>query len=167
MLSAQRGFTLIELLVVIAIMSIVGAFTLANFRSFGEDQKFKNVLLDIQSIFRTAQTNAKSNVKCETQYGSTWQVEFTNATKINLKCSTSTGPQKVLQLNQNDQNILISSVSGTSCTGAMPFTVNFASLSGNVSFSGYPNCTSLTINLTNSKSNKSLIIEQGGRIYEK
>jgi len=160
-----RGFTLIELLVVIAIMTVIGAFTLANYRSFGEDQNLKNAVLDIQSQLRTAQTNATSNTKCVSGFGATWQVEFANVNTINLKCSASTNPQKALQL---VANITIQPVSGigSNCPPAPPFTINFDPLTGKVGL-GDIRCTALTITLRNNKtgSTQSLGIEQGGRIY--
>lgn len=161
------GFTLVELLVVIAIMAIVGVFTLANYRSFGEDQNLKSAVLDIQSLLRQAQTNATTKAACNGQYdGVRWWVEFVSATTINLRCTALTNPQKFLQLGANNYlNISIDSVSGGSgCPTEFPFTVNFSPLKGSMAFGGV-NCTSLTITLKNTKSTKSLKIEQGGRIY--
>lgn len=172
MLSAQRGFTLIELLVVIAIMSIVGAFTLANFRSFGEDQNLKNAVLDLQSLLQTAQTNAVTNTKCNTQFNATWQVVFSNSQTINLICLESATPftKKILKLDEQDPNLLIQSVSilaGSNCP-TVPFTTTFALLKGSIDFGDF-RCISLSVDLKNTKtgSSKSLDIEQGGRIYEK
>lgn len=87
-----KGFTLIELLVVIAIMAIVGTFSVANFRSFGEDKELANAALDIQSILRTAQTNASANVKCPNGFTpKNWLVNFINSQRIDLDCADSTG----------------------------------------------------------------------------
>jgi len=170
----KSGFTLIELLVVIAIMAIVGVFTLANYKSFGEDQNLKNAVLDIQSQLRTAQTNATTNVKCNTLFGATWQVKFTDTKTTNLNCQEPQPPllvpKKTLTLGTN---IAIQSVSGTgsSCPSALSFTINFAPVSGKISIKDntrdYPNCTLLTITLKNTKTNstKALVIEKGGRIY--
>lgn len=162
---AAPGFTLVELLVVIALVAVVGTITLANFRTFGEDENLKSAILDIQSQFRVAQTNATTNVKCAAQYGTTWQVEFASTNTVNLKCSASSNPQKTSPLGTN---IEIQQVSGTgsNCPTALPFTVGFAPLNGKIDF-GDLRCTSLTITLKNNKteSTKSLSIEQGGRIY--
>lgn len=168
----SAGFTLIELLVVIAIMAIVGVFTLANYRSFGEDQNLKNAVLDIQSQLRTAQTNATANAICNTQFGATWQVEFTDTKTTKLKCQEPSPtplptpiPKKTLTLGAN---IEIQSVSGTgsNCPTALPFTISFAPLNGKITLER-ASCTSLTLTLRNTKtvSAKSFIIEQGGRIY--
>lgn len=165
------GFTLIELLVVIAIIAVIGVYTLANFRSFGEDQNLKNAVLEIQSQLRTAQTNATANVVCNTQYGATWKVAYINTTTINLNCleSATSFTKKTLKLDEKDPNLLIQSVSGTpplSCPTALPFTISFDPLTGKIGF-GDPRCTSLSIILQNSKTGttKSFTIEQGGRIY--
>lgn len=161
------GFTLVELLVVIAIMAIVGVFTLANYRSFGEDQNLKNAVLDIQSLLRQTQTNATTNVICQSQYSATWQIVFLNATTINSTCtepSASVILKKTLQLGPNIQ---IQTVAGSSsCPAVFPFTVNFSLLSGKMDF-GVANCTLLTITLRNSQTNstKDLTLEAGGRIY--
>ena len=179
--AVPNAFTLVELLVVIAVMAIVGVFTLANYRSFGEDQNLKSASLDIQSLLKQAQTNATANVICNGEFGAGWQVEFANDKKtINLKCGTSSTTQKVVQLGvDNYINISIDSISGvgSGCSSGLsfPVTVNFSTLKGNIDF-GVANCNSLTIILKNKKispdcngSNlvkcKSLKIDTGGRIY--
>lgn len=160
---SARGFTLVELLVVIAIMGLVGMYVLSNYGSFGEDQKLKNAALDVASLLKTAQTNATANVKCNSQFGATWKVEFTNSTTLNLKCSLSSDSQKTLSLDKIATTIT-QSTTGSNCP-TPPF-ASFEPLSGLVSF-GDSRCTSLTITLTNTKATapKSLTIEQGGRIY--
>ncbi len=164
MLSARHGFTLIELLIVIGIMAITSVFALANYRSFGEDQNLKNAVLDVISLFRQAQANATTNVICS---GGSWQVEFTNATTINLKCSSIPDPLRP-PLRLETKNIRVQSVSGSgsSCPTAPPFTISFGLLTGKVNLGG-TNCDSLTITLINSKGiTRSLVIEQGGQIHE-
>ena len=86
---AASGFTLVELLVVITIMAITGVFAFANFGSFGEDQKLKSAVQDVQSLIRQAQSNASTNTKCSTGYSATWQVNFENATTVKLECRES------------------------------------------------------------------------------
>lgn len=85
------GFTLVELMVVIAIMAVIGAYTLSNYRSFGEDQNLKNAVLDIQSQLRAAQTSATANAICNNnQSGATWQLVYnTDKTTVNLYCQES------------------------------------------------------------------------------
>lgn len=161
-LNSSKGFTLIELLVVMAIMAVVGFFTLANYKSFGEDQNLKNAVLDVVSLLRQAQTNATTNVICE---GGSWQGLFLSSTSVRLKCSNSSNGQRDLLLNKNNSNISISLSSGDFCAlTTVPSTINFAALSGDIYFNSYPNCASLTINLTNGNSSRSLKIDKGGRI---
>lgn len=176
MRKSAYGFTLVELLVVIAIMALTGTVILANYRSFGEDQKLKNAVLDIQSLLRSAQTSATTNVKCNTLFGATWQVVFSDAKTINLNCleSTNSFTKKTLKLDEKDPNIQIDLISGdpaVSCPIAPPFsspfpTTSFAPLTGKATL-GSTSCTSLTITVKNSKTGntKPLVIEQGGRIY--
>lgn len=161
MLSAQRGFTLIELLVVIAIMSITGIYTIANYRSFGEDQNLKSAALEIQSLLRLAQSNSTSNLKCQDKPTTNWLVTFASATSLDLNCQNSTGtigslrPPLLLPAN------ITYSVTNGNCN---PTQVIFAPLSGAVTASC--GSGSMTINLINSKnSKKQVVIEQGGRIY--
>ncbi len=156
--SASNAFTLVELLVVIAIMGVIGVFTLANYRSFGEDRNLKNASLDIQNLLRQAQTNASANAKCNTVFNAKWLVEFADNKTINLKCSLATNSIKSLPLGANIE------IQSASC--GLPFTTSFDPVSGKV---GLGTCTSpLTVTLTNSKTGsiKSFKIEKGGRIYE-
>lgn len=172
--SAFRGFTLVEMLVVIAVMALIGTFTLANFRTFGEDQSLKQGVLDIQSQLRSAQTNATANYKCNTGYGATWQVEFASSTVVNLKCQEPSASSFLKKAKTLDANLVIDSILGvgSSCPPAPPFvpplpTVNFSPLTGEISLGG-ANCTKLTITLKNirSQATKSLTIEKGGKINE-
>lgn len=166
--SAQKGFTLIELMVVITITAVIGVFTLSNYRSFGEDQNLKSAVLDIQSQFRAAQTNAQTNVKCDTANGAVWQIEL-NRGSVKLKCQDPipSPPSVVKKTVTFPTNIVIDSLNGgSSCTVTFPSMMTFGLLSGQVSL-GDPNCASLTIVLknTNTTTTKSLTVDQSGRIY--
>ncbi|MDO8576948.1 MAG: prepilin-type N-terminal cleavage/methylation domain-containing protein [Candidatus Daviesbacteria bacterium] len=176
MLSARRGFTLIELLVVIGIMAITSVFTLANYRSFGEDQNLKNALLDVQNQLRAAQTNATTSVKCDTQYGASWMITFINITSLQLQCTENWSDiwsKKTFQPSTNP-NISMQFEPSVNCPDTSRlFSIAFAPLTGKISFldSAYrekTNCASIKIILHNSKtqSNKSLVIEQGSQIHE-
>lgn len=164
MIKSAHGFTLVEILVVVAIMAVVGIFTLSNYAAFGEDQNLKNGLLDIQSQLRAAQSNATANFKCNTEYSSAWQVEFADTKIINLKCKESVNAflKKQVTLKSN----ISQAVTGTGSNCSEPPTINFTPLSGKMDL-GNVSCISFRIVLTNSKtgSTKSLVIEQGGRIY--
>lgn len=179
-MKTERGFTLIELLVVISIMAIIGVFTLANYGDFGEDQNLKSAVLDMQSQLRTAQANATTNLKCNTQSNAVWQVVYTNTPTVNLNCQElplpSPTPAPTSKKSwQFGTNIQIQAVSGkcgivsdcSNCPSVLPFTISFDPLNGKVSLGSDARCTSLTITLINNNttSTKALIIEQGGRIY--
>lgn len=170
MQKSAYGFTLIELVIAISIMAIIGVITFANYKSFGEDQNLKNTVLDIQSLFRTAQTSATTNAKCNTQFGATWQVEFSNRSTINLKCQNppaSPSLRKTLALGANIEIQPPSGVPSLSCPTALPFTISFVPINGKISLGSDTRCSQLTITLKNTKtvSTKSFIIEKGGRIY--
>lgn len=192
--TVPNGFTLIELLVVIAIMAIVGAFTIANYRSFGEDQDLKSASLDIQSIFRTAQTNATTNLKCSGNPARVWRINFENTSgkkTAKVFCQFAGGEPGV-EYDKKEysfkENITLEKVcGGTSCTSSscistIPTTewavIRFAPVSAAISFrvfyssgggnSCFDNAQSMTILLRNSKTTheKSVVIDKGGRIYE-
>lgn len=165
----MRGFTLIELLVVISIMAILGAFTITNFHFFGEDKELEGIALDIQSLIRVAQTNATTNLKCNTQSGAIWQFEYSNASTINLKCLEPSASPIIKKTMSFESNIVVQSFSGNipSCPSAFPVLINFAPLDGKINFQDVAGCTILTTTIKNNKSGytKTLTIDKGGRVY--
>lgn len=162
----ERGFTLVELLVVIAVMSLVGVYTFANYKSFGEDQNLKNAALDIQGILRSAQISASTNTKCSSKYGATWQVVYTDTKNLTLQCkepdASSFVVKKTLTLGTN----ITVAVSGNNISCPSPSVANFTPVSGVVDF-GATSCTKLTFALTNSKttSTQTVVIDTGGGIH--
>ncbi|MCL5784712.1 MAG: prepilin-type N-terminal cleavage/methylation domain-containing protein [Patescibacteria group bacterium] len=189
--TVRNAFTLVELLVVIAIIAITSIYALANYSGFGEDQNLKNAVLDFQNQLRLAQTNATTNSACASnQFGTTWQVYFSNdLITTNLNCQLLPSPlsfplpsptpalttKKTFKLGAN---ITIQSITGecgmvsscSYCPSAPPltaFAVRFDPLTGKINIGDDARCTSLTITLRNTKTTntKSLIIEQGGKIY--
>lgn len=168
MRKSAHGFTLVELLVVITIMGLAGVYTLSNYSTFGEEQKLKNAALDIQSLLKQAQANSASNLKCQNQDNVGWQVVFTNNTSLDLKCRNSSGIQPVKNFPlPGSGNITISGFTLGGATCSWGNAVEFAPLYGTMTST----CGSgtITITLSNSKlpgRTKSLMVEQGGRIYE-
>ena len=159
-----RGFTLIELLVVIVIMSIIGTFAIANYRSFGEDKELESASLDIQSLLRTAQTNATTGTKCIPRIdpispAEEWSNDFfrqDDGDKVRLTCAYKQatgsdqggfwGAQKYLIL---PPNIKLVSVDIDSCSNTLNNLFNehtgqgsfagaiFKPISGNITFYSY------------------------------
>jgi prepilin-type N-terminal cleavage/methylation domain-containing protein len=164
----SAGFTLIELLVVIAITAVVGTMTLANFRPFGEDQKLKSAVLDIQSLLVQAQTYASANAICQNKSGAAWQVGFVNNTTVTLGCTDPGGFLQIKKTFISPADIELEQVSGTGigCPSSIPFLINYTLLSGKYSFSS-ASCTSLTVSMKNTQTNstKSLTIVQEGQIH--
>lgn len=165
---APNAFTLVELLVVIAVTSIIGVYTLANYRSFGEDQNLKSAVLDIQSLLRQAQINATSGVKCQGVGELGWFVVYTNTTTLDLKCNNSSGSSsslKTLSLTERSSNISIQSITAGSDSCSIGTTFTFVPPSGTMISSCGTNPNLVTITLTNNTTTKSFNIEKGGRIY--
>lgn len=155
-----KGFTLIELLVVIAVMAVVSIVIIANFGSFGQDKALESATLDIQSMLRSAQTNATTNLKCNSQSSLSWMVEVSNKLTINLKCQNSSGTTTIKTMALTN-NIEISSIG----TCISPVSFNFAPLSGAFSSSCDPNSNQIVVKNTKTGGIKTLIVEKGGRIY--
>lgn len=133
---AHKGFTLIELLVVIAIMAVIGAYTIINYRSFGDEQKLKSSASDVSSLLRTAQSNSTTGVKCQNQPALSWFVEIPDSSTLHLKCTNEGGtstPVKTLTLSGIIQIEGITH-SATPCTfpAVPPTSFTFARLYGTI-----------------------------------
>lgn len=150
-------------------MAVVGTFVIANYRSFGEDKDLENAALDVVSFIRTAQTNATTNLKCDTQHGAIWQIEYASNAVINLNCkedplAATFTDKKQLQLKANiEVDSIIGNPSGY-CTAS---TINFTPINGQIELGGNAQCASLSATLKNTRTNstKEVIIEKGGRVY--
>ncbi|MBI2337877.1 prepilin-type N-terminal cleavage/methylation domain-containing protein [Candidatus Daviesbacteria bacterium] len=179
MIGNSKGFTLVELLVVITIMGIIGAFVVANYRSFGENQSLKSDVLNIQNIFRQAQTDASTNAQCDntgsTGYSATWQLDFYPGF-VYLKCKRPASQPTLKKTLTLADGIEIQSSSGGLCPISSDsfagLTIKFAPLTGKIDFFNFngdefPECKELTIGLVNHKTENTqyLIIEKGGRVY--
>lgn len=177
-LMPKSGFTLIELLVVLSIMAVLGIFSIANFSSFGEEQKLKGVAFDIQSLIKTAQTNAISRVSCpigSTNYGAVWWVDFrTGSSALNLNCQIGAGTIQLVKtyiVTAESPNLQIDSVScDTNAVSGNLSTAKFAPLTGVVSLDNGAVCNQyLNLTLKNTKINetKRILIDKGGTISVK
>lgn len=176
--TVPNAFTLVELLVVIAIMAIIGAYTLSNYASFGEDQKLKNAVLDVVSLLRQAQTNATAKAICQNKdTDASWYIAILGGSGlvpvINLSCEEPSGltvSKRRLNLSSDIQVSAISGNHGSCPTVPGSVQVLFASANGQAKFRKSGNisvdCTLLTVTLRNKKgSTQELKIEQGGRVY--
>ncbi|MDO8619046.1 MAG: type II secretion system protein [Candidatus Daviesbacteria bacterium] len=163
-LDSHLGFTLIELLVVISIMTLAGTFALVNLGSFRKDQELQSAVVDVQNFLRLAQTNASTNLKCNSVAGVPWDIEFKDSQHVNLICADqiTTLPMR--------STILIDTVTGAiNCQ--FPVKVEFAPVFGTVSFIQNPgdSCInvgtqSLMVTIKNDSGNKVITITKGGSI---
>lgn len=174
----KKGFTLVELLVVISIMGLLSVVSLARFGTLREDQKLQAAANELQSLIRTAQTNATTNVKCGSTAGATWFVEFKDSKTIDLKCYTSdpavTTLQKTTTFTTNQP--MINSINGQdTCTSSFPsyaVDVSFAPLYGTVSFTDnsptanpcFAGSSQVSVNLADSvtSAQKAVNVQKGG-----
>ncbi len=175
----KSGFTLIELLVVLSIMAVLGIFSIANFGDFGEGQKLKGAAFDIQSLIKTAQTNAASRIACpvgSNTYGAHWWVEMqTGSQTLNLRCQIGTAGAisliKTYTITTQSPNLQIFSVNcDTKVASGILSTAKFAPLTGAVSLDNEAACNQyLTITLKNIKTNETKLIkiDKGGAVSVK
>lgn len=125
--TVPNAFTLVELLVVITIMAIIGTFTVANFGSFGKDKELQNAALDVQSLLRTAQTNASANVKCPNDIPSKkWLVNFISSQRIDLDCADSTGGVSSVKSLSLGNDIQLGAIENTAPPVPPPACLNFS-----------------------------------------
>lgn len=83
-----KGFSLIELMVTVAIVSTLSVLIFPNLKSFKSDQEFKEAVLNMQEVIKTAQANAFNGVKINnTTEAKNWCVEFgSNVYSLKANC---------------------------------------------------------------------------------
>lgn len=179
---SKSGFTLIELLVVIAIMAIVGTFAVANYRSFGQDKDLESTALDIQSLVRTAQTNATTSLKCSGNSATIWKANFyedsaTSQRKVETACQyqgdNNWFNSKIYSFKENINLIKICGDSSCTCennlSGDKRLEILLSSVSGSIYYksfdvmcglgvcegpsSCFKNAPNISVNLKNTKTN--------------
>lgn len=175
---AVRGFTLVELLVVIAIMALLGIVSFSKLPTLKEDRDLKNAANELQSIIRTAQTNATTSVRCaQTGGGSTWSVEYA-ALSVNLSC-----PGNLIKTLTFSNNVKICKITYSGCSttdncttspfSAAGVSTSFAQLGGNITYTDarcspaiLQNSANMTITLgrTGSSAIQDVIVSKGGTI---
>lgn len=145
-MKTERGFTLIELLIVLAILSLGSLFAFINLGSFREDKELQNASGALVSFLRLAQTNATSGVKCGTNSGAYWAVEFRASNRENsyLICQTpplatppdqrwwSLGENIIIKSIEGKEDCLSSFTSLSTSTGIIK--VQFSPIYGKVEF---------------------------------
>lgn len=171
------GYTIVELLVVIAILALLSVTSAVYYRSLTSDKILLKGIDSVQSLLRTAQSNAASGFSCTTTAGATiWFVQFRSddKTKIDLYCVDPGSNSNINRRTLTLENLQVSSIKGSGCTLTpqfnTPVKVSFAPLFGKVSFSGGDTCiadsSTLTIILKSAGSNdsKSFTISSGGAV---
>lgn len=165
------GYTLVELLVVMTIMSLIGLAAFINLGNFREDKLLDTSLTNLQSLIRTAQSNASTGVLCSGVGGAIWNIEFKDNKTINLDCQAA-GQQNSVNVSATllGGDVQVQSISGDSgCSGAFPTTVNFLPVSGGITFTDLINTCigpsqSLTAILSGKTGTRTVTINKGGSI---
>lgn len=182
-LNPKNGYTLVELLVVIAIMGLLSISSVVYYKSLSSDKEILKAIDSVQSLLRTAQSNATSGFDCAGAKGATrWSVEL-NSNTIDLLCDEyvssvlTTKKVKTLSLENNVK------VDFTGCGSDIslqpPISISYSPLLGKVQFTGTDTCiansTGLTFTLKKADTNciinpencKSFTVSKGGAINAK
>ena len=152
---------------VITIMGVLAVTSVVYYKSLTSDKMLLKAKDSIQSLLRTAQSNATSGFTCGTAQGAvTWSVKFENETTLKLSCNPANEPILVRTLIlENDIKI-----------ESTPVTVFYSPLLGKVLFKDQDeqliDATELTITLKKANTNcitnpddcESFIISRGGAI---
>ncbi len=168
----QSGFTLLELLIVIAVLSLMIVFVMPNIRNIKDEQALNSVVLELQSNIRFAQNNALSGTKCASSNESASEWRFTvidnSSYQIEASCVSGSSPTKSYSF--KSQNVVIESING--CTDPALASVSYSNITGSVTMTPPPSCATtadmriiLKVSNNNGVSPKTLVLDQGGRIY--
>lgn len=179
----RLGFTLIELLVVITIIASLAVLVFPQFGTFNKSSDLQNAAATLQTALRNAQNNATSGIVCwiSTSAASSWNIKFdVSSYSLEATCVGSIGagtptPPAMAKYNL-PKGVSISGIQFNGCSFPVLATdqpkVIFANISGAISFeSGSSDCpvgfstTKMTVILSSSSGQKSVIIEKGGSIY--
>lgn len=172
----MKGFTLIELLVVISIIVILIVVALPSYNEYSRNQKLNDAASQLQSILRQAQNNAQTGTVCKigtlTYTASSWKVTLNaNNYRVFPVCAGApASPTPIPQQYSLPQGVAISAVNkdGCSLTG-----ISFKNLSSEVIFDlqgcnfNVNDVLEITLNLTGTTLNKTVVVEKGGGIYVK
>lgn len=92
----RDGFTLIEVLVSIGLIAIVTAVAIPNFRNFSSTQEIDTAASQLTNVFKTAQSSARSGIKCPSgQTATSWEVDLNisgSSDTYTLKSNCESGP---------------------------------------------------------------------------
>lgn len=169
----NSGFTLIELLITVVIIGVLSTIGFANYQTFAATQKLNDAASQVQSLLRTAQTNATAGVKCVygTNRMTAWMVVLGSDSSFSLLCQNADNPQGAGNVKLSLGNITIPSITSGGSTCITPFSVTYGRLYGNSTLTDNSSCnnvTSVTVTLKytsgNTSLSKQIIISQGGGI---
>lgn len=170
---ALGGYTLVELLVVMTILSLIGLTSFINLGNFREDKLLDTSLTNLQSLIRTAQSNASTGVLCSGVGGAIWSIEFIKDSKtINLKCQASSQTATVsIPATSLVGDVQVKSISSGSSCSSDTVTVNFLPVSGGTTFTdlintciGPSQSLTVTLYLSGKIETRTVTINKGGSI---
>lgn len=162
-----KGYTLVELLVVITIMSLLSVTSFVYWKSLSSDRVLLKAIDNIQTLFRTAQSNATSGFSCAGVGGATtWSIRFNlaNKNKVDLLCNkivgSSSTPTIIRSLTLDNVYVYTIKGVGPSCASyvdcnsiVLPadfgsdITISYSPLNGKVQISGGGSCLSTASSL--------------------
>lgn len=180
---SASAFTLIELLIVVSIIGVLSLIGYANLGSTKEEKSFLNVAEEIQSLIKTAQTNATSVVVCgRNPNAAKWFVSIVDNKTLRLGCyhnikasqavcgvTPESTDSKTLELSRINPNTVIETVIGSpNNAGTINITICFSPLLSEVdtttitkpvefyhsASSAFSNNSDIRVNLKNNKTNR-------------
>lgn len=181
----MKGFTLLELLIVVVMMAVVMVVAVPQFYKFNSNQALQTAAGELQTVVRTAQTNAASGVNCNspgTTSSSDWHITFSDQKNYKMEATCNGSGTATLKGYSLPANVSISDINIEGCVDEQVNFQNYGVVFGNVTTAvtyGIPNpalCTGLalsnarkmTVTLwldNNHAALKQLFIEKTGAVY--
>lgn len=176
-----RGFTLIELLITVSIIGTLVVVMIPQLNSFYQRQTLQNTASEIQTVIRKIQNNATSGVNCDGWHNrsSSWMLVFTKGAgtydSFAVCSDTTLSVTPAPTAHQLPAGAVVDKIilKGGCTDDIQSVFVFFTSISGKVTFIspgasvGCKNATGVQLDLKLNDQTQSIVIEQGGSVYQK